>query len=57
MDQQNAEDLVDFLRENQIQAEIIGRFTNKEKGLKIKEINGEIKPLEYSEIDDITKIF
>jgi hydrogenase maturation factor len=50
-------DLVDLLKKNNIDAEIIGAFTEKKKGLSILEKNGKIIPLNYSEIDDIIKIF
>ncbi|MHA1488068.1 MAG: AIR synthase family protein [Promethearchaeota archaeon] len=50
-------ELIDMLKKNNILAEKIGVFVSKEKKLKIKEENGRIKPLLYSEIDEITKIF
>lgn len=50
-------DLIDLLNKNEIQAEKIGSFVSKERGLKIQETNGEIKNLNYSETDEITKIF
>ncbi len=49
-------ELINMLKENNIVAEKIGIFISKEKKLKIKEENGRIKPLIYSEIDEITKI-
>jgi hydrogenase maturation factor len=50
-------DLVDLLKKNDIQAEKIGVFVPKNDGLKIKEKEGKIIPLEYSETDEITKIY
>ena len=50
-------DLIDLLRNNNISAERIGIFVKKEKGLKIKDKNGKLNPLYYSETDEITKIF
>ena len=35
----------------------IGNFVSKEKGLIIKEKNGDLSTLKYSEVDEITKIF
>lgn len=50
-------DLIDLLKNNNISAERIGIFVKKEKGLKIKDKNGKLNPLYYSETDEITKIF
>ena len=50
-------DLIDLLRRNKIIAEKIGKFTSKDKGLRIRNKEGEIKTLEYSETDEIVKIF
>ncbi|MHA2392859.1 MAG: AIR synthase family protein [Promethearchaeota archaeon] len=50
-------ELIDLLRKNNINAENIGYFVNKEKGLNIKESDGALNPLFYSETDEITKIF
>ncbi len=52
-----AENLIQFLKKNQIIATKIGKFIEKERGLLIKDEEGKIKKLEYSEIDDITKVF
>ncbi|MFX1390194.1 MAG: AIR synthase family protein [Promethearchaeota archaeon] len=49
--------LIDLLNKNNIQAAKIGEFTNKKSGLKIKKEDGKIKPLIYTETDEITKIF
>jgi hydrogenase maturation factor len=49
-------ELIELLRKNNIHAEKIGEFLNKEKGLMIKEKDGTIIPLEYSETDEITKV-
>ncbi len=50
-------DLVDLLAMNNISAEKIGTFTSKEKGILLKDYNGVVKALEYSETDEITKLF
>jgi hydrogenase maturation factor len=54
-DDQNQE-LIEILRKNNINAEKIGRFTEKEHGLKVREKNGKLSTLYYSETDEITKI-
>jgi hydrogenase maturation factor len=53
----DCQDLVELLRKNNINAEKIGHFVEKQKGLRIKEIDGKINPLFYSETDEITKIY
>lgn len=50
-------DLLEFLRKNKINAEKIGSFTEKEKGLRITDESEGEKEFTYSEIDEITKIF
>jgi hydrogenase maturation factor len=57
IDDDLSQDLVDLLKNNKIHAEKIGNFVNREKGLMIKESNGKLGPLSYSETDEITKIF
>ncbi len=57
LDEKDSEDLVNLLQENNINANVIGIIVPKDKGLKIKEKNNEILLLEYSEIDEIIKIF
>jgi len=54
---ENPSKLIDILNKNNISAENIGKFVSKKEGLRIKEKNGVIKPLSYSETDEITKIF
>lgn len=49
--------LIELLGRNNISAEKIGKFQFKESGLGIKKRDGKIKPLEYSETDEIIKIF
>ena len=49
--------LIKLLENNDIDACIIGKIVSKENGLTIKQLDGKIKPLSYSETDDITKIF
>ncbi len=50
-------ELIELLKRNSIFAEKIGKFTHKENGLKIKKKDGKIISLDYSETDEITKIF
>ena len=50
-------ELVNLLKKNNISAEKIGNIVPKKDGLKIKENDGNISPLIYSETDEITKIF
>lgn len=50
-------DLIELLLKNNIKAEKIGYFTLKERGMLVKERDGLIKTLNYSETDEITKIF
>ena len=50
-------DLIELLQKNNIKAEKIGYFTLKERGILVKESDGVIKTLNYSETDEITKIF
>ena len=57
IDNDFSSELINLLKKNQIEAENIGEFVSRKKGLLIKEEDGEIKPLEYSERDEITKIF
>lgn len=48
--------LINLLQDSEIQASKIGKFTEKQKGLRVRK-DGRITQLEYSEIDEITKIF
>jgi hydrogenase maturation factor len=52
-----ANNLIELLKKNNISASIIGTFTKKENGLTIKTNSGLIEPLIYSEKDEILKIF
>ncbi|MFX1279785.1 MAG: AIR synthase related protein [Promethearchaeota archaeon] len=52
-----SDDLIDLLRKNNINAEKIGFFVKRKEGLRIKETDGKLNPLFYSETDEITKIF
>ncbi|MHA1338923.1 MAG: AIR synthase family protein [Promethearchaeota archaeon] len=56
LEEKDAISLKSLLIKNGINCEIIGKLTKEEKYL-IKELNGAIKPLSYSEKDEITKIF
>jgi len=57
LEKKDSSELINLLRKNRIDAEIIGEVKTKKEGLKIEEKDGKIKTLEYSETDDITKIF
>ncbi len=57
VEQKDSSELIDLLKKNNIIAEKIGYFVPKDKGLMIKEKDGKIKILKYSETDEITKIF
>jgi len=56
VNQEDSSDLIEILRKNKINAEQIGEFITKDKGLIIKKKNGKREPLEYTETDEITKI-
>lgn len=49
--------LIKLLKENNIFATKIGKFTEKEEGLQLINEQGRIQPLNYSEKDEISKIF
>ncbi len=49
-------ELVDLLNKNNANAEIIGKIIEKKKGLRMRDEKGNVKPLTYTEIDEITKI-
>ncbi|MHA1933375.1 MAG: AIR synthase family protein [Promethearchaeota archaeon] len=57
VNQEDSSKLIDLLRKNNIDAEKIGKFVSKDKGLRVKKKDGKLCPLEYSETDEITKIF
>ncbi|MFX1315690.1 MAG: AIR synthase family protein [Promethearchaeota archaeon] len=57
VEQKYSSELIDLLKNNKIHAKKIGEFLSKEEGLKIKHGDGKIRPLKYSENDEITKIF
>jgi len=57
IDDKFSSELVGLLSKNGIKAKKIGKFTEKEKGLRIKTSEGKNEPLHYSEIDEITKLF
>ncbi|MHA1474114.1 MAG: AIR synthase family protein [Promethearchaeota archaeon] len=54
---ENAADIVSFLEKNDIHTAEIGILTDKPGEFLIKSGSGEIKPLKYSPIDEITRIF
>jgi len=53
----NSMELIDLLKKNGINAQQIGQFEDKKKGLKMVDAQGRIRKLEYSERDEIIKIF
>lgn len=57
IDNEYSLELLALLNKNKISAEKIGEFVAMRNGLKIKEKNGKISDLNYSETDEITKIF
>ncbi|MFX1345907.1 MAG: AIR synthase family protein [Promethearchaeota archaeon] len=57
IDDEKSQELIDLLTNNKIHAKKIGNFVIRENGLMIKENNGKVNPLSYSETDEITKIF
>ncbi|QEE17701.1 AIR synthase family protein [Promethearchaeum syntrophicum] len=54
---ENVGQIVSFLNKNNIQAAEIGNLTKNHGIFSVKYDNGEIKPLKYSPIDEITKIY
>ncbi|MFW9877988.1 MAG: AIR synthase related protein [Candidatus Thorarchaeota archaeon] len=57
IEEDSSQELIDLLINKKIKAEKIGNFVTKEQGLTIKENDGKLAPLFYSETDEITKIF
>jgi len=57
IDKKNSLELIELMKKNDIDAEIIGEFNNKKHGFFMVETNGRKKLLNFSEIDEITKIF
>ncbi len=57
LDKQEAPSLIQDLENNNIEAMEIGTFIEKEKGLLIKGKDGEVSTLQYSERDEITKLY
>jgi len=57
IEQEFTNELIEFLKKNEIYAEKVGEFKSNKEGLKIKSKQGKIKLLKYSERDEITKIF
>ena len=57
IEQNESNELVNLLKKNNLIAEKIGNIVPKKGGLKIKEKDGKMSPLIYSETDEITKIF
>ena len=57
VEQRDSYDLIELLKRKKINAEQIGNFLPKNKGMMVQDTYKNISKLEYSEIDDITKIF
>jgi len=57
IESENSTKLVELMKNNNIKAEIIGKFVEKKKGFNFKTKNGKFEPLIYTPIDDISKIF
>lgn len=57
INKQDSKDLVELLRKNKIFADIIGDFVPKKQGNKIINMEKQKKQLEYTETDEITKLF
>jgi len=57
IEQDKSYELINVLKKNSIMSEKIGNIAPKKDGLKIKEKDGKMSPLIYSETDEITKIF
>ena len=57
MDKKESPEYIDLLKKNGIIAAEIGSFRPKHAGLIVKDKNGKNSRMEYSEIDEITKIF
>ncbi len=54
---EDADNILHFARQNQIDIAIIGELTDKKGEYLLRERNGKLSPLKYSQIDEITKIF
>ncbi|MFX1275444.1 MAG: AIR synthase family protein [Promethearchaeota archaeon] len=57
IDDEYSSDLLDLLKKNKIKAEKIGTFISKEKGLRVRTPKGKVESLNYTETDEITKLF
>ncbi len=57
LNDEDSKELVELLNKNKIYASLIGSVFSKDKGLVLKQEDGTINPLNYSETDEITKIF
>ncbi|MFX1571936.1 MAG: AIR synthase family protein [Promethearchaeota archaeon] len=57
VNQADSYNVIDLLRKNKIKSEQIGVFVPRDKGLKVKKLNGKTSLLKYSETDEIIKIF
>ncbi|MBN1214995.1 MAG: AIR synthase family protein [Candidatus Lokiarchaeota archaeon] len=57
IEEKDGEDLINLLSKHNIYSAIIGKFVEKERGLLLKDFNGRLTPLKYSEKDEIIKVF
>ncbi|MHA1674553.1 MAG: AIR synthase related protein [Promethearchaeota archaeon] len=57
VDPQDAPTIVKMFEENNIKIQIIGNLTKFQGKYEFQEENGEIAPIQYTHIDEITKIF
>jgi len=57
LNDEDSKELIELLDKNKVCASLIGSVVSKDKGLFLKQEDGTMNPLNYSETDEITKIF
>ncbi len=57
IEEKDGEDLINLLSKNNIHSAIIGKFVERERGLLLKDFNGRLTQLKYSEKDEIINVF
>jgi len=57
VEEEDVQKIMELLKQNNINAMKIGNFIEKEMGLLIKDQEGHVGPLKYSETDEITKLY
>ncbi|TFG23198.1 MAG: hydrogenase expression/formation protein, partial [Promethearchaeota archaeon] len=57
INEEDSQKLIEVLRKNDIYSQIIGKLVSKKEGLKIVTKNNRTETLQFSEIDEILKIF